>query len=200
MNRFGWLADFFKNNWKVVAGTAIATFAVSFGTLGFERAFSTDKFCLSCHSMSYPDKELKESSHFGATGADPRCEDCHLPPQFFLRVESHVVDGLRGLIGETRHDLSTKEKFDERRAEYAHNARKNIRKWGSSPCKECHRNVRPSSEEAERDHERMKAEDVSCIDCHQNLVHEEVPEEDIVAGMREGRIVLKEKKKKGEGD
>ena len=186
------LKDFCRNRWKVVAVTAIVTLVVSFGTLRMEKVFSSTKFCVSCHSMSYPQKELKESTHFGSLGVNPECEDCHLPPNFIQRVESHVFDGTRGLIGEFRHDLKTKKGFDEHRAEYAHNARMNLRKWDSSPCRVCHKNVKPSSEDAEKKHKKMQTEGKTCIDCHQNLVHEEVPEEDIVKGMQEGKIVLKE--------
>ncbi len=191
---------FLRDNWKVIIGTAVVTLVVSFGTFGAERLFSSNKFCTSCHSMSYPNEELKESTHYGALGINPRCEDCHLPANFLLRVESHIIDGTRGLIGEFRHNLKTKEGFDEHRAEYAHNARVNLRKWDSSPCRDCHKNVKPSSEDAERKHRKMETEGATCIDCHQNLVHDEVPEEDIVKGMAEGRIVLKKKAKKGEAD
>lgn len=181
--------------WKVVLVTAVITFGLTLGGMGVERYFSSTGFCLSCHSMSYVYDELKKSTHYeySAIGSAPACQDCHLPPQFILRVESHVVDGLRAVIGELRHDLSTKEGFDEHRAEYAHNARMNIRKWNSSPCTYmCHRDPQPTTEEAERDHKKIKTEGATCIDCHQNLVHEEVPEEDLVMGRKLGRIVLKE--------
>lgn len=186
------IKEFLSGNWKLIVATAFVTVVVTFGTWKMERVFSSTKFCLSCHSMDHPAKELKESSHFGALGVDPECEDCHLPPNFILRVESHIVDGTRGFLGEFKHDLGKKEVFDEHRAEYAHNARMNLRKWDSSPCRVCHKAVKPSSEEAEREHKKMETGDATCIDCHQNLVHEEVPEEDIVRGMKEGKIVLKE--------
>ena len=194
MNR-GRIKELLRGYWKVVLVTVVVTFVLTIGALGTESYFSSTGFCLSCHSMSYVNEELKESSHYAesAIGAAPACQDCHLPPQFFLRVESHVVDGIRAVIGEFRHDLSTKEGFDEYRAEYAHNARLNIRKWNSSPCTYmCHRDPQPTSEDAEREHKKMKTEGATCIDCHQNLVHEEVPEEDLVQGKKEGRIVLKE--------
>lgn len=184
--------DKVRRNWKVFILGAVAALVVYFGVTGVERVFSTTGFCLKCHSMSYPNEELKESTHYSALGADPECEDCHLPPQFLLRVESHIVDGMRGFIGEFTHDLSTEDGFDEYRAEFAHNARVNLRKWDSSPCRRCHKKVRPSSDEAEREHKKMVTAGATCIDCHQNLVHDEVPEEDIVAGMKAGRIVLKE--------
>lgn len=192
----GGFIESFKGQWKVILGTAVVTLVITFGVWGGERFFSSNPFCLSCHSMSYPYEELKESSHFGALGVNPRCKDCHLPPQFLKRVESHIVDGTRALIGELRHDLTTKENFDKFRAEYAHNARMNIKKWDSASCRVCHKAPRPSSEEAAKEHKRIETEGLTCIDCHQNLVHEAVPEEDLVKGMKEGRIVLKEEKEK----
>ena len=69
-----------------------------------------------------------------------------------------------------------------------------MKKWNDSPCRVCHKAVRPSSDDAAKQHKRMESEGLTCIDCHQNLVHEEVPEEDLVRGMKEGKIVLKEKK------
>lgn len=189
MNR---ILEFIKTNIKPLVIGGVVALVVVFGIIGGERVLSSKAFCLSCHSMSYPYEELKDSSHYGTIGIDPECKDCHLPPNFLLRVESHIVDGTRAIIGEFKHDLSTKEEFDKHRAEYAHNARINIRKWDSSPCRVCHKHPRPSSEDAERQHKKLETGEATCIDCHQNLVHEEVPEEDIVAGMKAGRIVPRE--------
>ncbi len=188
-----WLS-FLKEKWMVIFGTAVVTLVITFGIVGGERFLSSTGFCLSCHSMSYVAEELKQSSHYGAQGIDPECQDCHLPPQFLKRVESHIVDGTRALIGELKHDLSTVENFDKYRAEYAHNARINIKKWDSSPCRTCHKAVKPSSDDAAKEHKKMETEKKTCIDCHQNLVHEQVPEEDLDKGMKEGKIVLKEEK------
>lgn len=192
------MKDFVRQNWKAIFVTALATLFIAFIVVGWERAFSSTRFCTSCHSMSYPYEELKQSSHFGVLGADPDCEDCHLPQNFLLRLETHIVDGAKETIAQFTHDYSTKEKFDERRARNAHHARLNLRKWDSSPCRQCHKNVRPSSEEAERDHKKMQTEGATCIDCHQNIVHEEVPEEDLPRSEKEGRIVLKEKAEEGD--
>ena len=35
---------------------------------GGEAALSTEEFCTSCHSMTYTQKELRESTHYGALG------------------------------------------------------------------------------------------------------------------------------------
>ena len=49
---------------------------------GGEAALSTEEFCTSCHSMTYTQKELKESTHYGALGVNPGCKDCHIPQGF----------------------------------------------------------------------------------------------------------------------
>lgn len=175
-----------------IAVTAVVTVVIVIGIVWSEEYFSSNEFCLSCHSMSYPYEELQDSFHWGGgIGINPRCSECHLPPGFIARVESHIVDGGRDIYGWLTKDLSTLEKFNERRLEFAHNARVNLKKWDGSPCRHCHRNPRPATEEAEREHERMETEDVTCIDCHQNLVHEPVPQEDLGESIRQGRIVLK---------
>jgi len=86
--------------------------------LAGEAAVSTNGFCTSCHSMTYPAEELKTSSHYGALGANPGCKDCHIPQglqNFHLAVATHVVDGARELYLEAVNDYSTLEKFNERR-------------------------------------------------------------------------------------
>lgn len=183
-----------KDNWKLIVSSSVVTLVVIILAVETDKYLGSDSFCLSCHSMSYNAQELKESSHFGAMGVNPHCGDCHLPPELIKRTESHIVDGTRALIGEFKNDLSTKENFDKHRAEFAHNARMSMKRWNDSPCRVCHKDVRPSSDDAARQHKRMESEGLTCIDCHQNLVHEEVPEEDLVRGMKEGKIVLKEKK------
>ena len=183
--------EYVKREWKGVGITAAICLITPVVIVETEEYLSSKPFCLSCHSMSYVQTELDESDHISSLGIDPECQSCHLPPDFIGRVISHVVDGTRALIGEMKHDLSTKENFDKYRAEYAHNARIGLKRWDSSPCRTCHKNVRPSSDEAEMEHKKMETEGLTCIDCHQNLVHDEVPEEDLVQGMKEGRIVLK---------
>ena len=161
---------------------------------GGEAALSTEEFCTSCHSMTYPQAELKESTHYGALGVNPTCKDCHIPQgieNFHLAVETHIVDGTRELYLELMNDYSTLEKFDERRLEMAHDARMNLKKWDSITCRTCHKNPQPPGESAQAEHKKMETEGATCIDCHQNLVHEEAPMTDLNASLAAGKLVLK---------
>lgn len=165
---------------------------------GGEAAVSTDKFCTSCHSMTYPAEELKKSSHYGALGANPGCKDCHIPQgfeNFHLALYTHAVDGARELYLEFVEDYSTLEKFNERRLIMAHDARMNLKKWDSVTCRECHRNPQPPGADAKAAHQKMETEGATCIDCHQNLVHKAVAETDLNASRTQKKLVLKEVKK-----
>ncbi len=161
---------------------------------GGEAALSTEEFCTSCHSMTYPQKELKQSTHYGALGVNPGCKDCHIPQgieNFHLAVATHAIDGARELYLEFVNDYSTLEKFNERRLEMAHDARMNLKKWDSITCRTCHKKPAPPGESAQAEHKKMETEGATCIDCHQNLVHEEVPMTDLNASIAQGKLVLK---------
>lgn len=164
------------------------------GLFGGEAALSTTEFCVGCHSMSYPAEELKKSSHYGALGVNPGCKDCHIPQglaNFHLAVATHVVDGARELILEFRNDYSDIRKFDARRPEMAHDARMNLKRWDSVTCRACHKDPQPPGADARAAHEKMRTHKATCIDCHQNLVHKEVPETDLDASLAQGRRVEK---------
>jgi len=177
----------------------IALVAVVFGG---EAALSTEEFCTSCHSMTYTQKELKDSTHYGALGVNPSCKDCHIPQgfkNFHLALYTHAVDGARELYLEMKHDYSTLEKFDERRLIMAHDARMNLKKWDSITCRDCHKNPNPPGADAQEAHKKLKTEGATCIDCHQNLVHAEVAKTDLNASLAAGKMVLA-KEEDGGGD
>ncbi len=170
---------------------------------GGEAALSTEEFCTSCHSMTYPQEELKRSTHYGALGVNPGCKDCHIPQgieNFHLAVATHIVDGARELYLELVNDYSTLEKFNERRLIMAHDARMNLKKWDSITCRTCHKNPNPPGEDAQAAHKKMETEGATCIDCHQNLVHEEAPMTDLKASLAAGKMVLKPEDEEGDDD
>ena len=173
------------------AAGALALLAALFGG---EAAVSTTEFCVSCHSMSYPAKELKKSSHYGALGVNPGCKDCHIPQglaNFHLAIATHVVDGARELILEFKNDYSDIKKFDARRPEMAHDSRMNLKRWDSVTCRACHKDPQPPGADARAAHDKMRTQKATCIDCHQNLVHKEVPETDLDASLAQGRRIEK---------
>lgn len=177
----------------LVLGAALMALVLGAG-IGGEAVFSSTTFCTSCHSMTYPAQELAKSNHRGALGFQPECRDCHIPAgieNVAAAVGTHVVDGLRGIIGEVRRDLSDIAKFDAHRLEFAHNARMNLKKWDSVTCRSCHRDPRPPGKAAREAHAKMAGGGATCIDCHQNLVHKKAPETDLDASRAAGRMVLK---------
>jgi cytochrome c-type protein NapC len=89
------------------------------------------------------------------------------------------------------NDYSTLEKFNERRLIMAHDARMNLKKWDSVTCRDCHKNPDPPGEDAQAAHKRMETHGATCIDCHQNLVHEEAPMTDLDASLAQKKLVLK---------
>lgn len=172
----------FKSNIKVIVVTVIVTAAVVLGAIKTEEYYSSTRFCITCHSMAYPYTELKESVHYGSLGITPECGDCHMPPEFLPRVMVHVVSGVQDVYAEFRGTISTPEAYEQRRADLAHKARADIRRWGSSPCLACHKNPRPYSESGRLAHGGIIPGAGGCIDCHQNLAHKFVPPEEFSGG------------------
>lgn len=170
---------------------AVVVFAATVAGFRAERYFSSTRFCVGCHSMTYVYEETRRSSHFGPLGLDPECGDCHLPARPLARLWVHASAGARDVARELAGGFSTAEEFASARAGLAHRARVDLRRWDSGPCRSCHANPRPASEFARLMHDRMDTGDWTCIDCHQNLVHKPVPVEDIKKGMEEGRIVAR---------
>jgi nitrate/TMAO reductase-like tetraheme cytochrome c subunit len=183
-----------RSGWgAVLLGAGLGAAAIGI-VIGGEAALSSNAFCLSCHSMSYAASELRESSHYGALGADPQCRHCHIPQglaNFGLAVQTHLVDGSRELYKELTGDYSDLAKFDARRLEMAHHARLNLKRWDSVTCRACHREPRPPGASARAEHQKMRTEGKTCIDCHQNLVHKAVAETDLDASLAQGKMVLR---------
>ncbi len=184
-----------KAHWVIITYTIGAMLALILVVFGGEAALSTTAFCTSCHSMSYPAEELRESDHYGVMGIDPGCKDCHIPQgleNFHLAIQTHLVDGTRELYLEFTDDYSSKKAFNKRRLKMAHDARMNLKRWDSVTCRACHRNPRPDADDAIDAHETMQTRGATCIDCHQNLVHDDVDETDLDASLAQGRMVIKE--------
>lgn len=159
----------------VILTTAAVTTFLIISAISGEHIASSDKFCTSCHSMTYVSDELKESSHSGRLGITPTCAQCHLPDGIFLRNKVHMVSGMKDTISTMVNDFSSIEKFEEHRARLAIKARNDLHKWGSSTCKNCHESPNPDIHNMMVQMKNVKTiKDLNCIECHQNIAHKAV--------------------------
>ena len=161
--------------WRYITGNLGALLLGAGGMLvllvvviGGEAALSSTSFCVSCHSMSYAEKELKKSSHYrGAMGVQLDCKNCHVPQglaNFHLAVYTHVFDGFRATYRELTDDYSTKKAFNKHRLRMAHKARTILKEWDSLTCRRCHKNPRGAGKSARKAPKKMVTEGATCID------------------------------------
>lgn len=161
----------------IVVGVAIGVAGMFVGQEA-DTYFSSNKFCLSCHTMEATVyQELKESKHAkAASGVQPTCAHCHVSEKLFPALWDHFM-GTGDLIAHLR-GITTVEKFEERRAEVADKERLKILGQNSKNCQRCHvmEQIQPSKPRGANQHKAAVAKGNSnCIACHYNLVHKEVP-------------------------
>ena len=142
---------------------------------------STEEFCISCHEMrdhSYED--LTKTIHFvNRTGTRAICTDCHVPHEFFRKVGAKII-ATKDLFFHVTGKIDTPEKYEAHRLGMALWVWEEMKANDSRECRNCHQNVwTDTSAEfggAARHHElALKAGNMTCIDCHFNLVHAPVP-------------------------
>jgi len=175
------LHDFFEHPMKGILAALALVVVLSASFVAAEelniRASSTE-FCVSCHSMgAYVYEEFKQSKHYQtATGVRPECGDCHVSKRFFPAVLEHMM-GLEDLVGEFSKDWKKPEVFEAHRAKMAEKVRLRFVAEDSSTCRTCHNfeAIKPQRARGQRAHEAGQKEGQTCIACHYNLVHNEVP-------------------------
>jgi nitrate/TMAO reductase-like tetraheme cytochrome c subunit len=156
------------------AGAIVASLEVN-------RATSSDAFCTSCHSMGHlaADPFFAKSAHRNnSAGVQPSCGDCHIPrTNWFIETYTHVASGIRDVIAERRNDFTDAAVWEKRRIELAHYVRDEMRRDDSVTCRGCHTPaaIRPASERGRAAHALLAERQMTCIDCHFNLVHAPVP-------------------------
>jgi cytochrome c-type protein NapC len=137
----------------------------------------TEEFCASaCHEMTYNRDEYKGTIHdVNPSGVRATCVDCHVPrtgvPLYFRKINAardlwgHFVTG----------SINTKEKFEAKRYEMAVRVWTYMKESDSRECKACHNmeKTEGGSEKAQVRHEKAKAENMACIDCHYAIAHTE---------------------------
>lgn len=163
----------------IVGGLAGVVFALAAEQI--DHLTTTDEFCTSCHSMqSYiADAEVyKSSAHqTTASGVRPRCADCHIPKGLVSATYTHVVDGIGDLWGQIRYNYEDPKVWEAEKARLAHAVRDKMRANDSVTCRSCHEeaSIKPKRKRGQRQHEEAIKSSMTCIDCHYNLVHDEIP-------------------------
>ena len=139
---------------------------------------NSTEFCISCHSMrAHVYEEFKQSKHYQtATGVRPECGSCHVSKRFWPAVYDHAT-GTHDLISEFSKDWKSPEFFEKNRARMAEKVRLKMLAEDSATCRTCHQMdaIKPQRARGQRAHEAAKKEGKTCIACHYNLVHKEVP-------------------------
>jgi nitrate/TMAO reductase-like tetraheme cytochrome c subunit len=141
---------------------------------------STDEFCTSCHSMSayIADSETyKTSTHrTHVAGVQPGCASCHIPKGLVPATYTHVVEGVKDIIAQMVHDYEDPKVWEQERARLAYSVRDKMRASDSVTCRSCHIEslIQPTRKRGQKQHLLAKENGMTCIDCHYNLVHDEV--------------------------
>ena len=147
----------------------------------FNRYTSTESFCTSCHSMVGIGAEphYEQSAHrANAAGVLANCADCHVPAtNWFVETYSHAVDGIRDGLAEYTSNVSDPAAWAARLPVLADRVREEMRLNDGVTCRKCHdaNVIRPASEAGRAAHAMLAQRQITCIDCHFNIVHAPIP-------------------------
>lgn len=171
-----------RARWKLVLGLGLAVVLTSAvlvvgGAAGL--AFTnTEEFCTGCHEMkAYSAAEYKGTIHdTNRSGVRAICPDCHVPRQPLAMIKRKFAATLE-LYGHFAGVIDTKEKFEARRHKMAVHVWTRMKESDSIECRNCHDASKMSSDlqsaKAQDRHAKGKAENLTCIDCHFGIAHQE---------------------------
>ncbi|MCU7830896.1 MAG: NapC/NirT family cytochrome c [Candidatus Thiodiazotropha sp. (ex Myrtea sp. 'scaly one' KF741663)] len=158
-----------------IAGIGFMIFLIE-----FDHLTSTEAFCTSCHSMEFAAETYRKSSHYNPiSGVRASCGDCHVSEGVFSATWDHFMgskDLFSQLFGPDYDDPVIN-------ALHLPDAAFSARKWfedrGSATCLRCHvltaiQGNRPETNAIHVEETKGK----SCINCHINLVHRKVPDQE----------------------
>lgn len=162
---------------------ALVTLGVVLGVVGvlaFDatmHATSTEEFCISCHEMQIPYKQLQETAHFkNASGVRATCSDCHLPKEFIPKM-IRKVEASREVWGTITGIIDTPEKYAAHLPAMQEREIARLQANDSQECRNCHDPAHMQadlqSKMAQRFHQPSRVKDKTCIDCHAGIAHPE---------------------------
>jgi len=172
---------------KTIALRLLVTFVILFvggilimGTgAGVIAYTNTEQFCgYMCHEMTdNVVKEFEGTIHdVNRSGVRATCSDCHVPREP-IDLLKRKVSATFELWGKLTGVIDTREKFEKHRAEMAQKVWRRMKLTDSLECRNCHKDASMSkekqSEKARARHEKAKRENLTCIDCHYAIAHDE---------------------------
>lgn len=166
----------------VVGG--IGGFAMALGAEEMDRFTSTDEFCTSCHLTQVYISEsetYRTSAHQTTTsGVRPGCADCHIPKGLIPATYIHIANGISDMWGEMTLDYDDPAVWEAEKARLAYATRDWLRENDSVTCRGCHEeaSIKPERKRGQKQHKNALETGMTCIDCHYNLVHDEIEPRD----------------------
>jgi nitrate/TMAO reductase-like tetraheme cytochrome c subunit len=164
--------------WALAAAALIGAGVLAFGAVDWTLdATSRNEFCYSCHSHdAFIRPEYEASSHFrNASGVRAECADCHLPHDNVLETIGAKMVASVDVVHEWRGTLSTREKYESRRAALAARVWAQFEADDSRFCRGCHvadaMVATAQSKAAATMHGRARERGQTCIACHKGIVH-----------------------------
>lgn len=176
--KYWWLPEFITRHVLIalvlggIAGIGFMVFLME-----FDHYTSSEAFCTTCHSMELTAEPYRESKHFlPVSGVRASCGDCHVSPGVFAATWDHFL-GAKDLFRQTfGADYDDPVVNALHLPDAAFSAREWFRRNDSHTCRRCH--VQEAIVGKRADTLAIHKEDTkgkTCIDCHINLVHREVP-------------------------
>jgi nitrate/TMAO reductase-like tetraheme cytochrome c subunit len=149
-------------------------------TTAFEPGlFDVTVGCAECHA--YPFEEYRESPHYdNDRGVRPGCLRCHEPHSVRQVLTWKFFYVNQGSLGESPfHAISNSirdaPKWEELRIQLAGRVRQMMVEEDSVKCKVCHKTDSEWYQKIERHQDVLAKGEKTCVQCHYNLVHADVP-------------------------
>ncbi|MCK2127753.1 NapC/NirT family cytochrome c [Thauera aromatica] len=167
-----------RSPWLLLAAGALATLVLGGGAIAGLRWTNTEAFCIGCHEMrDNVYAEYRDSVHDrSASGVRAVCADCHVPREA-IPMLIRKVQASGELWAKLTGKIDTAEKFEAHRHELAMRVWASMKRHDSRECRSCHteRAMAPElqSERAQTRHARAQRENLTCIDCHFGIAHQE---------------------------
>jgi len=141
-------------------------------------AYDVTVGCAECHA--YPYEEYRDSAHYdNDLDVRPGCVGCHVPHsvreilawKFFYLNQGSLGESPFHAISNSLRDIPEWEKL---RVKLAGRVRQQMLDNESAKCKVCHKTDSEWFNGIERHQIMLKEGEKTCINCHYNLVHDDV--------------------------